>query len=200
MWTVLKRIVLILCAIVALFIGVVTIDVYLYARRDETRPAEAAIVLGAAVFGKRPSPVLRERINQAISLYEDGYVNVVIFTGGQGRPGQLAESEVARRYALEQGLPEEAILIETDSTTTISNLANAQMLGTEHHLDSFLIVSTPSHMRRAMAITDDLGMEAYSSPTRTIKWISWYTRSRAFWREVAAFALYLPYTLLVLPS
>jgi uncharacterized SAM-binding protein YcdF (DUF218 family) len=169
----------------------VAVDVYVYAARTDTRRADAAIVLGAAVFGDRPSPVLRERINHAISLYEDGYVDVIIFTGGLGRRDRLTEAEVARNYALDRGVPETAVLIETTSTSTRENLANAQATAAKYDLQSFLIVSTPYHMRRAMALAGDLGMEAYTSPTRTIQWISWYTKSRAYVREVVAYMAYL---------
>lgn len=166
-------------------------QVAVYAQRDETRPVDAAIVLGAAVFGERPSPVLRERINHAISLYEAKAVRFIIFTGGQGDPGEAAEADVAAAYALAQGVPPEAILRETTSTSTLENLANAQQVAAAHELDSFLIVSTPFHMKRAMAIAADLDMQAYSSPTRTIAWISGWTKLRAFGQEVGSYLLYV---------
>ncbi|MFZ0548892.1 MAG: ElyC/SanA/YdcF family protein, partial [Candidatus Promineifilaceae bacterium] len=67
-----------------LFVLWSAVSIYVYSRRDEAQEADAAIVLGAAVFGTRPSPVLRERINHAVSLYEAGYVDKIIFTGGLG--------------------------------------------------------------------------------------------------------------------
>jgi len=166
------------------------VQVYAYAQRDETRPAEAAIVLGAAVFGERPSPVLRERLNHAIALYKAGTVQVLIFTGGQGSPNEAAEADVAAAYALAQGVPQEAILRETTSTNTVENLTNARQIATDNGLETFLIVSTPFHMKRAMAIAADLGMEVYSSPTRSIQWISWLTQTRAFLQEVGSYLLY----------
>ena len=77
--------------------------------------ADAAVVLGAAVWRGQPSPVFRERINHAIELYQDGQAEYIIFTGGQGRGDDQAESEVARQYAIGQGIPENAIYIETIS-------------------------------------------------------------------------------------
>lgn len=180
-----------LCGLVLLAVALVAADVYLFALRDERRSAGAAIVLGAAVFGDRPSPVLRERINHAVMLYEQGYVEFVIFTGGQGQAGEPAESEVARRYALSQGLPPTAVLTENTSTNTRENLLNARRVAAHAGINSFLIVSTPYHMRRAIAIADDLGMEAYSSPTRTTRWISRRTHLRAYLREVGGYGLYL---------
>jgi uncharacterized SAM-binding protein YcdF (DUF218 family) len=167
------------------------VSVYTYARRDEAREADAAIVLGAAVFGDRPSPVLRERINHAIVLYEAGYVDKIIFTGGLGMTGRVTEAAAAAAYAQAQGVPVEAILLETTSTSTRENLRNARVVAAENNLQTFLIVSTPFHMKRAIAIADDLSMEAYSSPTRTIRWLNTYTKSRAFAQEVVSYIVYL---------
>ena len=186
-----KRIFLFILASTAVFLLYASISVYRYAKVDQTQPADAAIVLGAAVFRGRPSPVLRERLNHAIQLYEQGYVETLIFTGGLGSRDQLTEAEVSRQYALGHGVPDGAILLETRSTNTHENLQNAQAVAAEQGVQTFLIVSTPFHMKRAMAIADQLGMEASTSSTRTTQWISWRTKSRAYLREVAAYAVYL---------
>ena len=167
------------------------VAVALFARRDEARRADAAIVLGAAVFGDQPSPVLRERINHAILLYDHGLVDMILFTGGSGNPGDWSEAEVSAQYAIAHGVPAEAIVMETTSKNTIQNLENAQQIGAERGLQTFLIVSTPFHMKRAMAIADDIGLTAYPSPTRTTAWISWRTKSRAYLREAVVYAIYL---------
>jgi uncharacterized SAM-binding protein YcdF (DUF218 family) len=174
-----------------LILLLIAADVYVFSRRDDRRRADAAIVLGAGVYGRRPSPVLRERINHALLLYERGFVEAVVFTGGSARAGDPPESAIAAAYAESQGLPAAAILTETTSTNTKENLANARDVAASHGLDTFLIVSTPFHMRRSLALAHDLGMEASSSPTRTIQWISWYTKSRAYAREVVAYLHYL---------
>ena len=177
--------------ITAVFLLYAAYDVYRFAQRDEAQPTDAAIVLGAAVFGNRPSPVLRERINHAIQLYEDGLVTHIIFTGGSGGDGEATEAAVSAAYAMRQGVPQSAILLEEQSTNTRENLANAQQIGAEHQLESFLIVSTPFHMRRATLIAAELEMTAHSSPTRSTRWISPYTRFRAYAREVVAYVAYL---------
>jgi uncharacterized SAM-binding protein YcdF (DUF218 family) len=187
----LKRSFWILSGGTAVFILAVALEVYRYSQLDEVRPADAAIVLGAAVFRDRPSPVLRERINHAIWLYENGYVETIIFTGGVGWNDSRSEAEVARQYALSQGVPAAATLVESSSISTIENLVNAQQVASENNLHSFLIVSTPYHMKRAMAIAEELDMEAYSSPTRTTRWINQATKSRAYMREVAGYLAYL---------
>jgi len=135
--------------------------------------------------------VLRERINHAILLYEQGLVDTIIFTGGKGSPKALSEADVSARYAIAHGIPQEAILREDQSVNTIENLENTQKIAVENGLHTFLVVSTPFHMKRAMAIADSIGLEVYSSPTRTTRWISWRTKTRAYGREVVAYGLYL---------
>ena len=103
--------------------------------RDEAGPAEAIIVLGAAAYDARPSPVFEQRIVHGIHLHEQGLAEWLIFTGGFGGEGaRFAESEVARRYAIEHGVPEDRILIETVSRTTRENLEQAAMLMRERDM------------------------------------------------------------------
>jgi len=186
-----KIIALLIVSVFTLFVMYAAIEVALFAKRDDARQADAAIVLGAAVFGNRPSPVLRERINHAILLYEHGLVDSIIFTGGKGSATALSEANVSAQYATAHGIPEEAILLEDKSVNTVENLVNAQQIAAENGLGTFLIVSTPFHMKRAMDIADSIGLDAYPSPTRTTKWISWRTKTRAYLREVAAYMAYL---------
>lgn len=75
-----------------------------------TSNAKTAIVLGAAVQDAKPSPVFRERINHAINLYRKGRIRKIIFTGGTGQGDSIAESEVARRYAIKNGIKSKDIL------------------------------------------------------------------------------------------
>ena len=188
---VLARIVTGILALAVLLGWYAAMTVFLFSIKDETRSADAAIVLGAAVWGERPSPVFRERINHAIQLYHDGTVPTLIFTGGVGNRDELAEAEVGRNYAIARGVDPADILLETTSTSTSENLRNARLVAQQHGLETFLIVSTPNHMRRALAVADDLHMEAYSSPTRSIRWINSATRTFSYMREVVAFSVYL---------
>lgn len=141
-----------------------------FSRLDQTQSADVAVVLGAATYRTRPSPVFAERINHAIELYRRGWVRAIIFTGGYGRGDQQADSEIAREYAIQRGIPESAIYIETTSTTTEENLAEAQHLMQNLGMQTALIVSDPLHMYRSMELTSELGMDAYSSPTTTSRY------------------------------
>jgi len=136
------------------------------------------------VWGDQPSPVLRERINHAIYLYKNGYVKKVIFTGGKGSEDDFSEAEVARGYAIENGIGEEDILIETKSKITEENLINAYEIASMNKLKTFTIVSDPLHMKRAIVIAKDIGMQAYSSPTPSTLYNSYKSKTPFLFREV----------------
>lgn len=146
--------------------------------------ADVAIVLGAAVEGDRPSPVFRERIAHAIALYREGRVGRLLLTGGRGAGDSVAESEAAQAMALAEGVPAEAILIETQSVTTMHNLVEAQLLMRDSGLESALVVSDPLHMRRAMQMADTLGIDAQPCATPSSRYRSWGTKAPFLLREV----------------
>ncbi|GIO96802.1 multidrug MFS transporter [Paenibacillus lautus] len=135
-----------------------------YAQRTVNIPADAAIVLGAAVWEGEPSPVFRGRIDHALWLYDRQYIDKLIFTGGRSSEDELAESEVARQYAIKHGVSESDILIETASTITEQNLHYANEIGDTAGLSSYLIVSDQLHMKRAMMMAEDMGLKANPSP------------------------------------
>jgi uncharacterized SAM-binding protein YcdF (DUF218 family) len=180
----------VVCVVVAAFGGLAA-SIYAYAGNSETLQADAAIVLGAAAWGEQPSPVFRERINHAIELYQSGQVHKIIFTGGQGESNEPAEAIVARQYALERGVAKADILTETQSRTTEQNLRYARRVATEHRLSRFLVVSDPLHMRRAMLIAQDLGMDAHPSPTPTSRYQSAWSQVEFLARETYYYFTYL---------
>jgi len=161
-----------------------------YANYSNERQADSIIVLGAAVWENQPSPVFRERINHAIELWQQGYAPIIIFTGGTDDNEEAAESEVARQYAISHGVSPDNILIETVSRTTQQNLYYAKRLIVEYNLADAIIVSDPLHMKRAMLIAEDMGLEAYSSPTPTTKYRSWRTQLVFLVRETYFYQTY----------
>src|SRR5829696_1761740 len=145
--------------------GLVAARVYSYGDASSDEPADAAVVLGAAVWGAEVSPVFRERINHGIDLYRKGKVRKLIFTGGRGNGGEPTESAAARRYALRGGVPAADILIEEESHNTYQNILYAKQLADARGLRKVLIVSDPLHMKRAVAMAWDVGLVAEPSPT-----------------------------------
>lgn len=162
-------------AMVSLTVAIATIfssalSIYFYSNNSSTVRADAAIVLGAAAWGKEPSPVFRERINHGINLYQTKQVNKLIFTGGKGDGDELAESTVGRNYAIRYGVLERDIFTETQSRTTYQNLYQAKRIVQDHSLRELLIVSDPLHMKRSVLMAKNLGLDAYPSPTPTTRY------------------------------
>ena len=157
-------------------------------QRDDARPADAIIVLGAAAYDAKPSPVFEERIRHGIDLYKRGLAPKLIFTGGYGGVGaRFSESQVARRFALRQGVPDQAILIESLSRNTHDNLRQASLLMQQHQLHDVIVVSDPLHMARALRISKELGIRAVGSPTPTSRFRTFATRWRLLLQEVYFF-------------
>jgi len=162
--------------------------IVLVGERDQAAPADTIIVLGAAAYDARPSPVFEQRILHGIDLYQRGLAKRIIFTGGYGGGGaRFSESQVARRYALRQGVPAKAILIESVSRNTQENLQQANRVMHRQGLRSAIIVSDPLHMSRALRISRDVGINAVGSPTPTTRFRSLTTRWRFLANEVYFF-------------
>ena len=161
------------------------------AKESKDGPADAAIVLGAAVRGTRPSPVFEQRIRHALHLHRAGSVRKLIFTGGRGYPGAAAEAAVGRAYALSSGVPAGDILIETRSHTTHENIVEARHIMLRDELRTALVVSDPLHMKRAMRMAHDLGIEAQPAPTPTSRYRGALAKARFLAREAVFYTVYL---------
>ncbi|HEX9940208.1 MAG TPA: YdcF family protein [Longimicrobium sp.] len=178
------------CAIV-LWCMMLVWQITAYARRHDPAPADVAIVLGAAVRDTEPSPVFAARIEHAVALYHGGRVKRLVFTGGVGAGDRLAEAEVGRRVAIAAGVPESRIAVETRSTITYENLREARALLSSQAAPRVLIVSDPLHMRRAVTMARDLGLDAHPAPTPTSRYRSWRSKAPFVSREVYFYTLYL---------
>ena len=136
-------------------------------RRDDARPAAAIVVLGAAQYVGRPSPVLRARVDHAIYLWKQGMAPHVIFTGGRGDGDTTSEAAVSRRYALHRGIPDSAIVLETVGRTTRESLRGVAALMRDQPNHDVILVSDPFHMLRLSILARRFGLNPISSPTRT---------------------------------
>ncbi|MDT0122365.1 YdcF family protein [Paenibacillus sp. RRE4] len=181
---------LFLCVLI--WAGITAASILSYMHASSPRTSDAAIVLGAAVQGDIPSPVFRERIEQAIRLYKAGTVRNLIFTGGSSEEGVPAEAVVGRQYALTHGVRPEHIQVEIKSVITQENLVYALEIGEREDYRTYTIVSDPLHMKRSMKMAAELGMDAVPSPTQTTAYLSWSTRIPFLVRETI---MYMGYTL-----
>lgn len=177
-----------LCVLLALWLTGVAAYIAWTGTRDQAAPADAIIVLGAAAYDARPSPVFEQRIVHGIHLYERGLAGWIIFTGGFGGEGaRFAESEVARHYSIDRGVPEERILIETVSRTTRENLEQAAILMRRRGLHRAIVVSDPLHMARALRLARAQRIDAVGSATPSSRFRSLGSRWRFLLREVYFF-------------
>lgn len=157
-------VVAILCVAVWVSFVIAIIDA---GRRDEAGMADAIVVLGAAQYEGRPSPVLKARLDHAAALWNRGLAPRLIVTGGRGVGDTTSEAAVGMRYLVQRGIPADSIWMDTEGlTTSESMVAVRHLLATRSH-PSVLIVSDPFHMLRLAILSRRLHMIPRLSPTRT---------------------------------
>ena len=185
------RAILVVMVLALLVAGGMAVDIWRYGGVVSDTPADAALVLGAAVLGVEPSPVLIERLRHAQELFEAGTVRAIVVTGGLSPEDELTEAEASRNWLVTHGVPTDAIVLENASRTTIENLQFARLVLAARKLETVLLVSDPLHMRRAMMIADRMDIVAAPSPTQTSRYESWGTTLPFLTREVWFMAQYL---------
>lgn len=168
--------------------------VLVWARRDTAEPSSAIVVLGAAQYLGRPSPVLRARLDHAIDLWRRGLAPRIIFTGGFGEHDTTSEAAVAERYAIDHGVPAKAILIENSGRSTIESLRRVAKLMDGEPTREVILVSDPFHMLRLTVLARRFGLEPHTSPTRTSPISS---NIREFWRYALAESVKVPIAFLL---
>lgn len=168
-----------------------------YSGRDEAAEADVIIVLGAGTNGRTPNAVFRERLNHGIRLYENGFADCILITGGLTPGNEHSDAWIAGQYVLEQGVPETAILLEERSTITQENLEYAKEIMDAEGLATAIVVSDPLHMKRAMVMAKDYEIEALSSPTPTTRYQTWKSKLPFLCREVFFYVGYQIYRIFV---
>lgn len=177
----------------ALVVWVGTVGLILAAgARPVIREADAILVLGAAQYNGRPSPVFRARLDHALALYKQQRARTIVFTGGVGVGDTLSEGEVARRYALRNGVPESAIMVERRGVTSAESITAAAALLRERDLTTVLLVSDSYHMLRADLLARRAGLTPFRAPARTP-----IDESKQRWRFVLRESFVFPVTALL---
>lgn len=136
-------------------------------RRDDATKADAIVVLGAAQYVGRPSPVLRARVDHAVSLWKRELAPTLILTGGTGVGDTTSEAAVARKYAMSKGVPDRAIVLEVNGRTTSESMRAVARIMEDREQSSVILVSDPFHMLRLSILARRHGLDPYMSPTRT---------------------------------
>jgi uncharacterized SAM-binding protein YcdF (DUF218 family) len=155
--------VLILVAGALGWIGWVSVQIDRYAHQDQAAPADAIGVLGAAEYDGRPSPVYRARLDHAFELYHRGIAPLIITLGGPGGD-QYTEGSVGREYLMSKGVPESAILAETESRNTEESARRMVVIARANGLNRLVVVSDDTHMFRIHEICAADGLDVLTSP------------------------------------
>ena len=182
---------------VAALIGSVALVAYMAlqiserGKLDERRRVDAIVVLGAAQFNGRPSDVFQARLEHAVALWDAGWADWLIVTGGKLPNDNTTEADVARGWAIAHGVPPNRILAEDRGRTTLESLEAVRTIFSDEDLRTGLFVSDETHMLRVLRMAGDLGIKAYGSPTRTSPAdLNELRRRSAVLHEIAGLAAY----------
>jgi uncharacterized SAM-binding protein YcdF (DUF218 family) len=146
---------------------VALVMVLVVSQQDQRRVVDAIVVLGAAQYNGRPSPVLRARLDHALRLYNEGYATRIVVTGGVGRGDTTSEATVGRNYLLARDVvPGDVVVQPQGRSTQASMTAVADWLAAEG-LHRVILVSDPFHMFRLRLEARRTNLEAYTSPTES---------------------------------
>lgn len=144
----------------------VAIEIERQAARDEAQPADVILVLGAAEYRGRPSPVLKARLDHALDLYHKRLAPRIMTTGGAGGDPVFTEGDVGRDYLTRQGVPPEDIVVESEGSSTVASTALAAEIMRRMGLQSAIVVSDGYHIYRVKKMLERRGLTAYGSPRR----------------------------------
>jgi uncharacterized SAM-binding protein YcdF (DUF218 family) len=149
------------------YYGVTLIQVYVTGRSDQAREVDAIVVMGAAQYDGRPSPQLAARLDHVVTLYGEGLAPFVVVTGGKQPEDRFTEAEASRDYLVDRGVPADVILMESEGHTTYQSMEGVADLLHARGLNQVLVVTDPFHSLRSRMIAEDVGLDAYVSPTPT---------------------------------
>jgi len=155
------------CLALALAAGYTTYRIWAQGQKDEERPADAIVVMGAAQYDGRPSPVFAARLSQGVALFFAGDAPRLVLTGGKASGDRTTEAAVGRAFAIERGVPLEAIVVEDQSRTTLESVRAVASLLRADGASTAIFVSDRPHMLRVLRMAADTGITAWGSPTRT---------------------------------
>ncbi len=154
-----------LFALTGVYVGATLAQVYWTSRQDQAKAADAIVVMGAAQYDGRPSPVLQARLDHAVDLWRKGYAEMIVVTGGKKAGDRVTQGFAGYQYLRSQGVPEEDIKVEVEGTNSYEELsASALIIKNASDSNKVLIVTDPYHAFRAQQIANEVGLEASVSP------------------------------------
>lgn len=175
--------------VVACLVPSAALPVWFFGATDYRRPADAIVVLGAAVWPDgQPSLALEDRTRSGCQLYLDGLADCIVFSGGRSKNAPISEPEAMRRIGLEMGVPEAAMILDDQGINTQATVWNTTEIGEARGWSSVLMVSHDYHLLRIKMLSERSGLRCYTVPakeTRPLRRYPYYLT-----RELAALAWY----------
>ena len=153
-------------SVLLIYVAFLAVRIQQQSQRDEAQTADVILVLGAAEYRGRPSPVLRSRLDHALALYEQQLAPRIMTTGGAGGDPVFTEGAVGRAYLIGQGVPPEAIIVETEGESTVHSIALAGEILRRMGLNSVIVVSDGYHIYRVKEMLESQGLRVYGSPRK----------------------------------
>jgi uncharacterized SAM-binding protein YcdF (DUF218 family) len=160
------RLVLAAVLLLVLYVVLTFVQVWLASRRDTAQSADAIVVLGAAQYDCRPSPVLEQRLDHAHLLYVDGVADTIVVTGGKQAADRCTEAESSANYLRGKGVPDGDLLLEVQGRNSWESLAAAGLILRDRDLTRAVLVTDGYHALRVQAIAEQIGLDASVSPSR----------------------------------
>lgn len=140
--------------------------VYVVARQDDRTASDVVVVLGAAQYWNRPSPVLAARLRHAQALYQAGVGEQILTVGGKQPGDNTTEAQAGRRWLTDHGVPADRVSAVPTGHDTLSSLSAVARLMHERGWTSAVLVTDPAHEARSAAIARALGISVRTSPTQ----------------------------------
>lgn len=174
-------------AVVAVFLGITSIQIVRESGLQEVHPSGAIVVFGAAQSAGRPSPVFRARLDHAYDLFQRGVAPVVITTGGSGDDPTFSEGGVGHDYLMHRGIPEPRLIAETQGSDTASSAERVAVIMRTNRMRSCVAVSDAYHVFRIRKLLEHEGVRAYVAPRPDSRPRSVWQRALAVLREAASY-------------
>jgi uncharacterized SAM-binding protein YcdF (DUF218 family) len=160
------RIVLGALVVALLLVGGTAVRVWQLGRVDERQHVDMIVVLGAAQYDGRPSPVLRARLQHALELYEEGVAPRIITVGGAAAGDAFTEAQASEQWLVENGVPGQAVLPVDEGRDTFESFEAVANAAEQRGWETAVLVSDPWHSLRSRTMAEDVGLEATTSPTK----------------------------------
>lgn len=176
--------------IAVLWVAWVESQIRYYAAHDQARLASAIAVFGAAEYDGRPSPVLRARLDHGLALYQQKIAPLIITLGGGDPADRHSEGGVGRDYLMARGVPDSAIIAETESSNTEQSARRLAVIAHANHLRTIVVVSDGTHLFRVHAICSSLGLDVFTSPRPVLRPLPFRLRMKRTAHEILSYTFW----------